>query len=340
MFEAVAAATPPPAATPPVDGPLFIVFNASSGHEDAQERRELIRAHLSLAGREFELLIARPGQTLGALAREAVVRAQAARGVVVAAGGDGTINAVAQQVLGSGCAFGVLPQGTFNYFSRAHGIQADSAAAIEVLLAGHCRPVQVGLVNERIFLVNASLGLYPQLLEDREAYKARFGRSRLVAILAGIRSLLQAHRQLRLRVAWWSAGADAAVSEISLRTPTLFICNNRLQLDQIGIPEAAALEHGQLVAIALRPVGSLAMTGLLLRGALGQLGEADQVLSGAFRQMTVHPGRRLARRRRLWSPGRRPQPTKAGASPSRVCITWHLSALRWVSAAASAVGAM
>ena len=297
MPEAVVAATTPPAAAPPVDGPFFIVFNAGSGHADAQQRRELIREQLTSAGRDFELLSTRPGQTLGALAREAVERAQAARAVVVAAGGDGTINAVAQQVLGSGCAFGVLPQGTFNYFSRAHGIQADTAAAIQVLLGGHCRPVQVGLVNERVFLVNASLGLYPQLLEDREAYKARFGRSRLVAILAGIRSLLQAHRQLRLRVAWSGADADAAGSEISLRTPTLVVCNNRLQLEQIGIPEAAALGQGQLVAIALRPVGSLAMAGLLLRGALGQLGEADQVLSGAFRQMTVHPGRRLARRR-------------------------------------------
>ena len=37
-------------------------------------------------------------------------------------------------------------------------------------------PVQVAAVNERIFLVNASVGLYPGLLEDREAYKARFGR--------------------------------------------------------------------------------------------------------------------------------------------------------------------
>ena len=292
MSEALVAAAPPP-----VDGPLFIVFNAGSGHDDAQQRREQIREQLTSAGRDFELLSPRPGQALNALAREAVARAQAARAVVVAAGGDGTMNAVAQLVLGSGCAFGVLPQGTFNYFSRAHGIPADSAAAIEVLLGGHCRAVQVGLVNERIFLVNASLGLYPQLLEDREAYKARFGRSRLVAILAGIRSLLQAHRQLRLRVAWWHAGADEAGSEISMRTPTLFVCNNRLQLDRIGIAEASALEHGQLVAIALRPVGSLAMAGLLLRGALGQLGDADQVLSGAFRQMTVYPGRRLARRR-------------------------------------------
>ena len=80
---------------------------------------------------------------------------------MVAACGDGTINTVAQAALGSGCAFGVLPQGAFNYFSRTHGIPSDTAAALKVLLAGHCQPAQLGSVGDRAFLVNAILGLYP-----------------------------------------------------------------------------------------------------------------------------------------------------------------------------------
>ena len=62
------------------------------------------------------------------------------------------------------------------------------------------RPVQVGLVNQQVFLVNASLGLYPKLLEDREAWKAQFGRSRLVAFGAGLSTLLRGDRDLRLRI--------------------------------------------------------------------------------------------------------------------------------------------
>lgn len=286
-----------PLQPPPTDGPLFIVINAGSGREDEAVRRNLITSHLEAAGRRFELMSPQDGQQLPVVAREAVTRAQAERGIVVAAGGDGTINAVAQQALGSGCAFGVLPQGTFNYFGRTHGISQDTSLALQVLLDGHCTPVQVGLVNDRVFLVNASLGLYPQLLEDREAYKQRFGRSRFVALLSGLRSLVQVHRQLRLRVAWQVARSEEPAAEINLRTPTLFVGNNRLQLEQIGIAEAPALDHGQLVAIALRPVSSLAMLGLVLRGAMGQLGAADQVISGAFRHMTVRPGRRLARPR-------------------------------------------
>ncbi len=69
---------------------------------------------------------------------------------------------------------GVLPQGTFNYFVRTHGIPTNAADAAQALLYSVPAPVQVGLINDRVFLVNASLGLYPELLQDREVYKALF----------------------------------------------------------------------------------------------------------------------------------------------------------------------
>ncbi len=149
-------------------------------------------------------------------------------------------------------------------------------------------PVQVGQVNGRLFLVNASLGLYPQLLEDREAWKQQFGRSRLVAFVSGMASLLQTRSQLQLQIE--SAGQMAA-----LRTPTLFVGNNHLQLTRVGIAEkdANAVVNGQLAGVVVRPIGTLALFGLLLRGLLGRLGDADNIHSFSFRRLTVTPrGRR------------------------------------------------
>jgi diacylglycerol kinase family enzyme len=148
----------------------------------------------------------------------------------------------------------------------------------------------VGAVNGRVFLVNASLGLYPELLEDREVYKRRFGRSRLVAFGAGLVTLLREHRRLRLRL---ELDGRATVHT----TPTLFVGNNRLQLEQIGVPQADAVDRGQLAAILLRPIGVLAMLRLLVRGAMSQLGEADDVLTFGFERMTVTPRWRYGRRR-------------------------------------------
>jgi diacylglycerol kinase family enzyme len=270
--------------------PLFIVFNAGSGHNDAANTRATIEAVLTEANRTYQLRVVDDPAQLHTIARDTVAAAQAQGGVVVAAGGDGTINALAQATLGSGCPFGVLPQGTFNYFSRVHGIPADTAAATQLLLTARAQPVQVGLVNDRVFLVNASLGLYPELLEDRERYKHRFGRSRLISFWSGLLTLLREHRQLNLLI-------EHQGSTRVLRTPTLFVGNNALQLEQLGIAEAPLLEHGALAAITLRPVSTLAMLGLLVRGALGQLGEADSVDSFAFRQITVNPTQHFSARR-------------------------------------------
>src|SRR5438477_8094875 len=161
---------------------LFIVLNAGSGHGDKALIRATIESVLTQARRTHEMIVVENPRELAEIARRTVERARACGGVVVAAGGDGTINTVAQATLGSGCAFGVLPQGTFNYFGRRHGIPADTAEAARVLATARAHPVQVGLVNDRVFLVNASLGLYPRLLEDREAWKAQLGRSRTVAL--------------------------------------------------------------------------------------------------------------------------------------------------------------
>jgi diacylglycerol kinase family enzyme len=266
----------------PSDSPLLIVMNAGSGHNDTAAAREAIEHVLKQAGRTYRICVVEDAKQIEDIARQTVEQAKACGGIVVAVGGDGTINTVANAVLGSGCPFGALPQGTFNYFSRAHGISEDIIEATRVLLSARAYPVQVGLVNNRLFLVNASLGLYPKLLEDREAYKRQYGRSRLVAFWSGLMTVLRQHRQLRITL-------ERHGQTSNMRTPTLFIGNNRLQMEQIGIPLAEALEEGQLAAIAVRPVGTLAMLWLLVRGALGKLGEADNVISFAFRSLTVKP---------------------------------------------------
>ncbi len=271
--------------------PIRIVMNAGSGHRDEAETRAAIEQVLQKAGRRYELHVADEPARLGGLAREVVEKSRADGGIVVAAGGDGTINTVADATLASGCTFGVLPLGTFNYFSRTHGIPSDPAAAAAQLLAPRAYAVQVGQVNGRVFLVNASLGLYPQLLEDREEAKQQFGRSRLVALWSGLRTLLREHRRLRLRI----EAADGGVHTV--RTPTLFVGNNRLQLEQIGIAESAVIEQRRLAGIVLKPVGPLAMLWLLARGAFGRLGDADHVRSFSFECMTVRPSRPYLRRR-------------------------------------------
>jgi len=262
--------------------PLSVILNARSGHENAQATFALIGQLLGETGRRHRIEMVERGADLPRIAQRVVAQAMAQGGVVVAAGGDGTINAVAQAAHDAGCPMGVLPQGTFNYFSRTHGIPFDTVAATRALLEAEPEPVQVGLVNGKVFLVNASLGLYPQLLEDREQFKRRFGRHRAVALLSGLSTLLQEHRQLRLRI-------ELAGRVRDVRSTTLFIGNNRLQLQEVGLPQARAIDKGRVAAVMLKPTGTWGLLRLLLRGAVGSIAEDERIEAFQFQHMTVRP---------------------------------------------------
>ncbi|MGH8854763.1 MAG: diacylglycerol/lipid kinase family protein, partial [Telluria sp.] len=281
-----------PTTEPSPNPPFFIVLNAGAGHSETALRRSTIEDVLAAAGRSCHLELVDDPAGLEAIARRMAARAVAAGGILVAAGGDGTINTVAHEAVLAGCPFGVLPQGTFNYFGRTHGIPEDLTEAVYAMLRARLQPVQVGLLNNTIFLVNASVGLYPQLLEAREHDKKQFGRSRLVAFYSAIKTALRPHRHLRITL-------ELDGKERRLRTTTLFVGNNRLQLEQVGMRDGLieAVEDGQLVAIAPRPMGKLGLLGLLVRGVLGRLGDADDVEAFAFKRLTVRTPAVYGRRR-------------------------------------------
>jgi diacylglycerol kinase family enzyme len=269
--------------------PLHIVCNAASGSGDASEAKQQIEQVLTAAGRRHDFILVDDPGRLPEIARHAAEAAVRDQGAVVVAGGDGTINAVVQAVLPTGRPLGIVPQGTFNYSPRAHGIPLDTVAATEALLNARLKAVQVGLLNERVFLVNASLGLYPELLQDREQYKQQYGRTRSVALWAGLRTLLREHRELVAEVEHDSG------REI-VRTPTIFIGNNPLQLEQVGLDAAADVQRRRLAAVVVRPVGQLRLVSLAFRGLLGRLGEADSIRDFSFRTLTVRPLSGLARK--------------------------------------------
>ena len=265
------------------DETFYIVLNTGSGKHQGDEVQDSISKVLNAAGRQFKLLKVKGGDGLAAAAQQAVELAKANRGVVVAAGGDGTLNAGSNAVLGTGLPFAILPQGTFNYFGRTYGISQDTETATRCMLDAVIQPVQVGMLNDKVFLVNASLGLYPTLLEDRESYKQRYGRSRWVALWSAMVTLFRAHRQLWVQL-------DFEGKTRTLRTQTIVVGNNSLQLEHIGVHEEVELQRDHLVAMTAKPLSTLALYGLVARGLLSRMGEADNLISFGFKKMTVRLG--------------------------------------------------
>lgn len=227
------------------------------------------------------------------LAVTAVRAAQADAGLVVAAGGDGTINAVAAAALQAGVPMGVIPMGTFNYFSREHGLALDPEVAVQDMLRamelGDMRPVQAGFVNERMFVVNAAVGLYPRLLAEREKASKRFGRSRMVAILSAVWSMFRPAGGRRWRVILRTHEGAQARQEEHLVT-TLFVGNNPLQLDRMGLAQAQSVaDGGQLGLVLLQPQDRWSVARTVWNAATGQLARDPAVVSMACAEMSVAP---------------------------------------------------
>ncbi|HLX55782.1 MAG TPA: diacylglycerol kinase family protein [Ktedonobacteraceae bacterium] len=143
-----------------------IIANPASGFLPQQMHRlHETLAFLHAEGWKADLWLTHgpgDGQTL---ARKAV---EQGAGMVIAAGGDGTINNIIQALAGSETALGVLPTGTVNVWAREMGIPLDIAKARPVLLNGQTRRVDLGCVNGRYFLLMVGIGIDGQIIQAVE----------------------------------------------------------------------------------------------------------------------------------------------------------------------------
>jgi diacylglycerol kinase family enzyme len=155
--------------------------------------------------------------------------------VIVAAGGDGTINSVAQHLVGRGV-LGVLPGGTLNHFCRDLGLR-DFDEAQAALEAGNVQEIDVGKAGDRFFLNNAGMGLYAEVVYERERHEDRLGKWRAAAA-ASIRVM----RRARPLVGTIEADGDAR----AVLAWAAFFGNNRFGTATGRIGTRERLDEGVL----------------------------------------------------------------------------------------------
>jgi diacylglycerol kinase family enzyme len=259
-----------------------VLVNAAAGvrTREIDQECEKIRAGLASRGVDVEVRQV-PGPELAAAAAAA-----AATGVeaVVMAGGDGTISAGGGALAGGRSALGVIPFGTLNHFARDAGIPDDLDAALEVIAAGHARAVDVGQANDRVFLNNASMGFYPEAVADREARQEEGARK----WPAMARAALDTYRRLpALRVTLHVAGAAVPV-----RTPLVFVGNNRYEMSLLSRGRRTSLDGGELWLYVARHRGRTGFLSLVARAIIGRLDQSRDFVGYAAEEFTVDDRRR------------------------------------------------
>lgn len=236
-----------------------LIVNGRAGRQDAGGALAGIRAALAPHLGELAVATVRKGGTIGDAARQA---AQGGSQIVLAFGGDGTQNAVAGALAGTGAVMGVLPGGTFNYFARELGVETLETA-LAAIAGGRVIQRDLGAINGRIFLNNASFGLYPQILRRREDIYRRWGRSRLAAYWSVLVALRDLRAPMHLSV---EIGAD----RVDFHTPLAFVARSAYQLETLGLDGADAVRAGHFALFIARGTSRRALMSAAVRLAMGK----------------------------------------------------------------------
>lgn len=247
---------------------LVLVVNAAAGRGGAQngsaqnsseqdggdpagteQLEQQIREQLPAA----EIVVAQDGADLPGLLEQATKRAV----VLGVAGGDGTINAAVGAALRAGVPLLVVPAGTLNHFARDIGVESVDDA-VTALQKGEAIAVDVGTVNDRVFVNTFSVGAYVDLVHARERYEHRLGK--WPAVLAGAIEVLRDGKPVECRV-----------DGVERRMWLLFAGNCRYQPAGLAPSGRPRLEDGDLdirIVDASKPLARIRLLAALATGTL------------------------------------------------------------------------
>jgi diacylglycerol kinase family enzyme len=243
---------------------VTVIANGTAGQgctrEWARGVEETFRGH----GLQATVRLVHDGEEIMRVTDDAL--AQQAE-LIVAAGGDGTVSAVASRVANTRTAIGVMPMGTLNHFAKDLGIPLEPEAAIASIANGREASVDIGEVNGRTFINNSSLGLYPDIVRDRERQRRRLGRGKWAALLAASLNAARRYPVLELRI-------DLDGQTLTRRSAFIFIGNNEYTMEGFEIGERERVDRGLLTLYVTQRMGRFGLLRLALRALVRRLRQA------------------------------------------------------------------
>jgi diacylglycerol kinase family enzyme len=178
--------------------------------------------------------------------------------MIAVGGGDGTIGAAAGILAGTPTALAILPLGTRNHLARQLGVPLDLPEAARLCVTGQRRRIDVGRAGERVFVNNASFGIYTRFVRQRE----RLGGPRWLGTLPAawhvLRHMRAQHFPLRL---------NARTAHVV--TPLLFVGKNHYSIEPGHLGERDGLQDGRLSLFAVAAQSPGRLLGFALRALVG-----------------------------------------------------------------------
>ena len=150
----------------------LVIVNPTVGVDATERLREELANHFRGAGIHYEIQETQPGVRIGDRVRE---RMRERLDFVVAAGGDGTVAAVSDGLIGSRVPLAIVPIGTGNLVARELGIPLEIADAVAVI-AGAPRPRRIDAlrIGDRVFVLNAGIGISAAIMSGTTRAEKQF----------------------------------------------------------------------------------------------------------------------------------------------------------------------
>ncbi len=258
---------------------LLVLLNGSAGtlaNSATKDEPERIRRGFEAAGHRVEVRDV-DGADLETETKRAL---DTDVDVIIAGGGDGTLNAIANVVAGSGKGYGVLPLGTHNHFAKDLGLPLELEPAIDALARGEIVDLPVAEVNGRIFLNFSALGFHPELVRHRDAQRKTLGRKKWPAMVVAMVHTFTRFPIIRVRL----TTPDRTMKR---NTPSVIICNNPHQMKVFGVESASVPERGLLNVYVARHSSRTGMVWLFIRAMFKSLDQAKNFESLALPEVTI-----------------------------------------------------
>ena len=255
---------------------IEVILNAHSGTDDKKDVQRRLQELFVASGIDARISIAGAGGRVMELAQRA---ARSDADIIVAGGGDGTINSVALAALESGKTMGVLPFGTMNHFAKDLHIPLDLEGAVKTIAAGQAIEIDVGEVNDQIFVNNSSLGLYPNIVRERQKQQ-RLGWGKWPAYVWAALAVLRRYPFLDVRLS-----IDG--KELASRTPFVFIGNNEYEMETLNIGGRACLDAGKLSLYMSHRTSRLGLVRLALRALFGGLRQEKDFIALCTKEVWI-----------------------------------------------------
>lgn len=266
---------------------ICVIINSRSGQTALMSREHLVdtirtRFHAHQISAEVKLV---SGNRITLTAREAIA---AGRDAIVACGGDGTISSVANALVGSSVPLGVLPLGTFNHFAKDLGLPLLLTDAIDLIARGHTVSIDVGEVNNHIFINNSSIGLYPYVVRERDVQRQQLGRRKWLAMFSAFVYILRRFPLMHVKLI---VNGHA----INLNTPFVFVGNNTYEMDLLTLGSRSSLTSGLLSLYVTNRTGRFGLFKLLMLAMLGRLDQAEDFFASNAVEIWIETRKRKLR---------------------------------------------